>query len=430
MKFFVFSFLFLFTLVFLNACKKQEDTSPPVIVINSPLQGQVYHVFDTIPVNVNVSDDKRLDPVAVTVLNSSGTAVMSAAVIHVNGRVAQIVFGYELSDLHLSSGTYSLKVSASDGVNVTNSFVHIQIQAAPYKRMGIYLISRNTTSVIVSKLDTNYLISPVLVLNGDYSGSDISSYFQQLYVSGAYTGNFNAIDLKTRAISWIKPVVPGSNPWFCGAFVSGTLVYAPFFNGAIKAFDTSGNQRFNLLTQSNYHPGKIFPTGNNILNEQIYVTNSSSKLVLNNGLTGFGIQELPLNQKVVQFCQQDPDHVFIFGNNAGQGIILLYTISANGTWSPKPLPVGIILSAAQVDPDTYLIALSDGIIYKYQYSVSSLTPFISGIAASAIYYDGLKNEVLASCLKTLSVYDYASASLKHTVLHTDTILNFHLLNNK
>jgi hypothetical protein len=430
MKLFIFSSFVIALLIFFSACKKQEDTSPPVIVMNSPSQSQLFHVFDTIQVNLTVSDDKHLDPVAVTLLNASGTAAMATAMIQVNGKTGHIAFGYELGDIHLSSGNYSLKVAASDGVNVTSSFVHIQIVASPSWRKGIYLISRNTSAVFVSRLDTNYLISPLLSLNGDYSGSDLSSYFQKLYVSGAYTGNFNAISLSSGSISWFKPVVQGSSPWFDGASVFSNLVYLPYFNGSIKAFDTSGHQRFNLMTQANYHPGKLLVSGKYILNEQIYITNNSSKLVVCNSSSGLGIQELGLNQTVVQFSEKDPDNIFIFGNSSGQGLIELYSISGNGIWSPHALPAGEILSAAQVDPDTYLIGLSDGNVYKYQYSVNSLTIFLSGITASVLRYDALKNEVLTSYIQTISMYDYLNASLKHTVVHSDTILNFHVLNNK
>ena len=367
---------------------------------------------------------------SVTLISPAGGVAIPTVIFSVSGKSAHLVFGYDLSDNHLVSGVYSLKISASDGVNVTNSFLHIQIIASPYKRKAIYLISRNTSAVFVSKVDTNYLITPVQSLSGDYSGSAISSWFQQMYVAGAYTGNFTAINTSTGAISWFKPVVSGFNPWFNGAFVFSNLVYSPYFNGSVKGYDTSGNQKINLLTQSNYHPGKIFLSGNYLLNEQIYVTNNSSKLVVNNSGTGMGLQELALNQSVVQFCEKDPDNIFIFGNNGGQGVIELYTISANGSWLPYTLPAGTILSVSQVDSDTYLIAASDGNIYKYQYSINSMTVFLSGITASVLQYDPLKNEVLASSVNTLRIYDYAGAVLKHTVLHTDTILNFHVLNNK
>jgi hypothetical protein len=425
-------FILALSVITFNACKKDQDTIPPVIVINSPAPNQAYHVFDTVPLNLNVSDDKQLQsPVSITLLDANGNAAMSSASVSVNTNPIHIVGGFPLSEIHLLSGNYTLKVTASDGRNVTNAFVPLNITAAPILRKGIYLISRGGGQVKISKVDTNFVITPYTSWQGDYGGSDISSYWQQLYVSGLYTGNFNAVNLTNASISWSEPVVIGSNPWFCGAYVGGNNVYIPYFNGFVRGYDHLGVLQFSSATQSSYHPGKMLATGNYFLDEQIYVTNLSSKLVVNNISSGVGLQEMLLTQRLVQYCVKDADNVFLFGNNsAGQGQVELYTISLNGSWSPHPIPTGTILGVSQVDADHYLIALSDGNIYKYQYSVNSITAYLPGVNASNVFYDGLKNEVLISSVNRLSTYDYNSMALKHTVLHTDTILNFHLLNNK
>jgi hypothetical protein len=417
-------FLYLF-----NGCTRHGDTNPPSIVINSPTAGNSFKVFDTIPVSGQVTDDKRLTALSITLLDASGSPAGATATIPISGRSMAFSYLYEILNIHLVSGLYTVKVSASNGTQVSNAFVHVYIQQSPTYRKGIYLISRNSSNVSVSMLDTGFHSFPVTSINGDYIASDISSYSQQLYLTGASTGGVSALNLRSGMTDWTKPLVPGFTPSYDFIYANGNVIYSSARNGMVLGYDTSGGQRFTANCQASYYPRKLFVLGDLLLAEAVN-SSGAEKLVVFKTATGTGIQEAILNNSVLAFFKQDASHVFVFGNAAGQGTVNVYAVTGNGFWSPRSLPAGTLLSATQVDADTYLLGMSDGTVYKYQYSTSSITVYLSGALASVLYFDPLKNDVLLANGKQLNRYDYPSAVLKQQFLHVDTIQNFHVLNTK
>jgi hypothetical protein len=94
------------------------------------------------------------------------------------------------------------------------------------------------------------------------------------------------------------------------------------------------------------------------------------------------------------------------------------------------LPPGSILSAVRIDPDTYLIGLSNGLIYKYQYLSSSLTTYLSGYTAKELKYDALNNNVYIVENNLMTAVDYISKSVVHSLSSAENILGISFLYNR
>jgi hypothetical protein len=84
----------------------------------------------------------------------------------------------------------------------------------------------------------------------------------------------------------------------------------------------------------------------------------------------------------------------------------------------------------KIDLDTYLIAMSNGIIYKYQYSVGSLVTYLSGYNAIQLKYDPVFNQVFVVESTKISVFDYPSTSFIHSLNSSEPIVNIELLYNR
>jgi hypothetical protein len=85
---------------------------------------------------------------------------------------------------------------------------------------------------------------------------------------------------------------------------------------------------------------------------------------------------------------------------------------------------------AQVSSDVYLIAHSNGTIYKYQYSNSSIVPFIPGVTASHMAFDDVNQEVLVSDVNTIKKFNYSNAALINSFTATDSVCGLHIQFNK
>ena len=80
----------------------------------------------------------------------------------------------------------------------------------------------------------------------------------------------------------------------------------------------------------------------------------------------------------------------------------------NNLWNPYPfsLATGNLLSALKLDPDIYLLGHSNGTIYKYQYSMSSVTTFLTGYTAIKLKYDEVNNKLYVVEANKVATFDF------------------------
>ena len=413
----------------LNSCKKEEDTQDPIVTITEPTGSIQVNVFDTIIIAADISEEMKLKSVQVKIVDENLIPALPAISISVSGNIFSFIQPYPIDEIHLESGYYFIQVSASDETNTTNAYHKIYITASPKERKGFYLISAKPNSVNVSFADNNFVISPKLSLTGDYSGSAISSYFQQLYTLGKYKGAFNAIDVKTHSVKWSVPVIQGSSPYFTSLINYDKMSYVSFYEGRIQGYDHHQAIRFNATVAEGNFPLKSIKTANYLFSEQKEISSPKKKLVAYYN-TGAGMQECLIYYDVVSFFEKDNNNIYVLGNDATKAFLEIYNITGNDTWPPYNITAGKILSAAQINSNVLLIGLDDNTVYKFQYNPIGLTPFITGINANNLVYDELNNEVIATSGNSLFKYSYATGILNLTAVHTDSIAAVHILYNK
>lgn len=426
------SLAFVFALaVLLYACKKEEDTVPPIVNISSPYENQFFEVHDTMSVSATVSDESVLKSISVVLVNEDMIPVQEVREVTVNQKEEQFSLQEVIYDIYLESGTYYIRVSASDGYNTTNNYRKVSITAAPRERKGICFISGENSSVAVLVADNALVITPKIVLQGDYSASAVNSYYQDLYVAGKHTGHATAVVLGPGSVKWAIPVIQGSAPYFTNVYNDGNYAYISYYDGNLRGYDHNGVLKYTATAAQNFYPVKSLHHEEYILTEQRDMTSPVRKLVVYYAANGTGKQETSLlNQDVTAFYSKDADNVFVFGNNGSQGVIEVYSMSGNGFWAPHTLPAGRLLSVAQVDSNTYLIGHENNIVYKFQYLPLSLTPFINGVQANAITYDPVMDQVIIGDNNYLRLYNYANAGLVNSAAHNDTITAVHVWYNK
>lgn len=416
----------------LFSCKKENpDTAAPEIIIYSPVENQPVNVFDTIVVTCDINDDKNLENASITLVNANLIPVQSSINLNVSSAFISVSLLYAVYDIHLTSGVYYIKVTASDGVNTISKYKKINLTAAPQELLGYYFITNpNVNNHLVSLLDSDFAsASAYFNFGGDFSGSAISHYNQEIYTSGLYNGSANAISLTSPALNWSIPSIVGSNPYFMDIIHKDKTTYLAYYSGLIRGFNITGSANFNATISSGYYPLKIFKHENYVVCAEKYISGPAKKIILFNGSTGAGMQETSLSQDVVEFFSKDTDNIFVLGNATGQGVIEIYQISSNGFWTPHTLTPGTILSAEQVDSDTYLIGHSNGNIYKYIYSTNSSTPFITGVMARNIKFDAVNQEVIVTDGNSIKQYNYTNTTLLNTVTAADSVFEIHILYN-
>lgn len=415
------------------SCKKEEDEDGPEIVFNSPAENQTFNVMQYALVDATVTDNQKLNTISVSLVDANQGYAHVAVPVSVTGKETHVHFNYDLDNIHLLTGYYYIRISANDGKHITNKYRKIYLIAVPKVLKGIYLVS-NTTSATTnwSKIDTNFTsITPYHTFTGDYVGSGVTSYYQQGYNCGNYTGDFSARVLEFNTPKYSVSCISGFNPYFTGLLCDETYSYVAQYDGTIKGRGYTGNVVYNASALSGYYAKKMCFNSDQIVSEQIEKVGGAHKLVTYLP-TGTSQMTTAISQDVVQFCEMDADNVFVFGNLAGQGTIQLYDRVNNNLWSPYPftLAPGALLSAIKVDNDTYLLGHSNGTIYKYQFSISSVTSFLPGYTAVQLKYDDTHNELYVVEANKVTTINMGTTGVVHTINSSENILDLHLLYNR
>jgi hypothetical protein len=420
-------------LSFLVSCKKDDDGNGPEVKFNTPLENQTFNIYDPVTVNASVSDQTKLATVSISLEDAQGTPAYITIPVSVTSPSMTINEQYMLDNIHLESGLYYIVISASDGKHDTHARQKINVIAVPKVLKTIYVTSKTSSlQTNLSATDSAFTtILPFHVFTGDHIGSSVSSYYQQAYMCGNYTGNFSGLDIVTNNIKFnVTPIVSGS-PYFTGFYSDDKTNYICRYDGFIKGYDRLGTSVYGANAIGGYYSEHICFSSGYLISEQQDKTSSAKMLVTYFPTSSFE-KNCALTQDVVSFCEKDAADVFVFGNVAGQGVIQLFDRTNNNLWSPYPFPLatGSILSALRIDSDTYLIAHSNGTIYRYQYLSGSLTTYLTGYTAVQLKLDDITNQLYIVETNKVSVFDYSSATFIHSVTSSETILGINLLYNR
>ena len=429
--------IFLFCLIhitFFFSCKKKtDDNFGPEVTITSPAENQSYNVLDVIQVKASVTDETQITSLSICLVDINHSVVIPALAIPVSSPAMNINTQYALDNIHLETGLYYLLITASDGKNDSHTYQKIYLTAIPKVRKSIYFVTAaNVSQTHLSYIDSSFAsITPYHSFSGDYIGSSISSYFQQGYICGNYTGSFTGINLNDNSIPFNVMANTSSNPYFTGYYADVKNEYVSRYDGYIKGYDYLGNSIFNANSKSGFYTQKICFNNGYLIAEERDKTSVTKKIDTYYS-TGVAFQECSLSQDVVAFCEKDLQNVFVFGNSSGQAVVQLFDRINNNLWNPYnyALPTGSILSAVKIDENTYLIGHSNGTIYKYEYLNSSLTTYLTGYTAIQLKYDDLTNELCVAETNRISTFDYPTATLHKFLNSAETILDINILYNR
>lgn len=428
-----FCLTFLLCVLFSFSCRKRDsDERGPVVSFTTPADNQSFHVFDNISVTATVSDESAITFVSVSLVNEQYSPTVPAVSIPVVSASMTVNKLYYIDNIHIESGTYYVMIVASDGTNESRTYQRVQIVAVPRVLKHIFVVSQDVSQTNFSTVDSAFTgLLPYCSFAGDYKGSYASSYFQQLYRCGHYTGPFQALDMQFNTIKFSVAPVVSADPYFTAFYSDEKKNYVSRYDGAIIGYDYDGSTFYNAVSSTGYYTIAMGFCGDRLITEQKDRISGATKLVTHY-TTGVAEKERAISQQAIAFCEKDVDNVFVFGNDAGQGVIQLFDKVNNNLWNPYPypLPAGAILSALKIDENTYLIGHSNGTVLKYQYLTSSLTTYLTGYTAVQLRYDDLNNQVVVAEANKISTFDYSTSGLLHSVNSAETVVNVHLLYNR
>jgi hypothetical protein len=386
--------LILSLLIGIVACKKKDDTQGPSMSIISPSDGSSFSVFDTILVELQVSDNEIVTSVSVTLLDN-GVAVIPTVSRSINQANANVVLALPISNLYLETGQYSLRARATDGKNEENKFISVFVQEEAKRFRGLMAITENAGSVAVYRLDSVFNQSVLHVTAMDLSAASISSYAQQVYIAGGVSGDLLALDINDGSIRWDAPNLGiGTIPYFHFTHIASNILYASNDDGFIRGYNEFGGVVFNADVLSGYRAGYEWKQDNKLISEQKLITGNDRKLVIYFAGSGAIESEYLIDKSLIAAFQRQGSDALIFGNRNGDGVIQIFNTDFGPGFEPRTFNGEPLKVVDQLDANNYLIATSSG-LYKYTYSNNNLQMISGNQSILDLQYDLLTGVLYA-----------------------------------
>jgi hypothetical protein len=424
----------LFLLIFFCGCKKKEkDTTSPVIHISSPVTSAAYNMFDTIPVSAHVSDETHLQSVVIALTDANNSVVDGSYPITIQGDNFNFDFKYILTEYHLVSGNYNISITANDGSHTTQRSVQVWINESPTIRTGYFIVGA-TQPKVIGNYDTSMALLGSINLATGFNGMAYGAYYRQLFINGHINQPLVGYDVTAGGNVWSWPYTGGSFPQCMSISTNGKKAFVGYYDGNVGTIDYMGtNSTWYASGNSGLSVYMVKPMSKYCLAAGYDLFANTNKLYAFYLNSGTAVNSVNTTFKIDAVYDRTDDEKYVLGNNSSnQAIIYLYNAATNGLVGPFTLPVGRLLSSAQVDPDNLLLAMDNGSIYIYRFSTGNYSSLAS-VKAQRLVYNAKMSELSAVVKNSVHTY---SLSSNYTLIQTalksvsDSIIGFEVITNK
>ncbi len=401
-----------------SSCRKDKDEQAPTIQFLSPVSGVNVVIPDTITVSVEVSDNEEVTNVTFSVVNAQGFPVSSSISVEPGTNPATITVQLPLTSDLILSGDHEVKVVASDGTNRTTSARSITMSGLPRRLRGIYLLTQPASDqVSVQWIDSAGVLGTVTNVGQDLNCSAVSSHGQRIFLGGGTVGPLTAL----HPDGSVQAQLAGSNtlsiPFFTALHVGPTgSVFVATNDGQLRRLNKDlGGTGYQAQAVAGHRILQIVERTDQVLTAQSAIASAEERLVSYSSIGGVQTDVWMLDKVPVALFERDADHVLLFGNRNGGGVVEDRNTSDGGFWEPRTFP-DPIEDVAQVSSNIYILATGSELI-RFTYNNAGALTIASGNTFEHLAYNEVSGELIATDGTEVFVLDPASG----TVLNTYTL---------
>jgi len=416
---------------FIQSCNSKSDEIFPEISVSKPMNGNIFDNGDTIIFQALFSDDSKLMYAEVILVDKANIPKLPVFTITPDKNPFSITGSYIISDPLLPGGIYQLRFRTSDGTNVTNNFIDIQIHELDQQLLYPLIVTHPETNRWEAySLTAANIWKEIYSYTGDYSGSAVNSAASQFYICGIVQSDLTAVKLPEGKFLWsVKPEIHQSQRWFEGITFDNTMLYVSCAEGNIRGYDNTGSEIYKTETYPNASPSHSAKTKNFVVGYFEDNFSKSKSLVAFHNEGGKMIQDKYIFTEVVGLHHIENDNILVFSNSTGQSEISLYDGTAN-TFSLLHLFYdGTFFETAVIDKNNFLISGSTG-LYWFRMNTNSLISFSTEMINCQVAFDPLTQLIYASNSSILKVIDFPSGSTVESYSVPGPAVDLHLVYNK
>lgn len=423
--------------ILLIQCKKEDNVLPDFSIVK-PYENSQWSVYDSIPFEISNNSTRIISEVKVCIVNEDYMPVSEQIVYYPSTQPWNYQGVHYINNSNLESGVYFFKVTMlGDNGNSATRYRRIYIDEIPLRSLALIVVAQKSANEIaIYRIDSMQTSTELFSVFSDYSSSELYSKSAFLYLCGRYTGPLAAYDLNNSgALVWKEDALLNPPfPYFEKMNYDGKYIVTGYTDNRVIGRQTGGTQNF-VYEMDDFYPRRFLRHYDSMQQKDYLVVGAAHF----SGLSWLISVFYDLSYSNMQFLLTDwepeymfstsYDEIYMFGNLGEQGVMRIYKISENNTYTLHTLPTGKLLDVVEIRMGVYLISTEQGLML-YQKEFTSLTPYGSFTPGGKLCYDQDTRKCFYALNDQIEIFDFYTYNPEGTVNLGDSVLQMHILYNK
>jgi len=375
-------------LMLVLGCKKGDEIPPSITIVN-PFAMSQFQIPFQVNVTGNAQDENSIEWIKIVVLNDALAPSSQEILIDVNENSVEFNEWLSVDNIHLNSGAYFVKVSASDGENIHSSYIEINVLEYPLVLKDIYLISSNNNQTNLFKIDSNSL-ELVNQFDGQFQVANAISKHQYLFIGTDQIGNAFSPNLNQNIWNWSFTTFLSNYFNDSEMSESGDVLHLCCSDGVVRSFTENGTIS-NTVYSSSQEYFDDFLIVDNYLFIEAYSSSLVRYLIVYFLESGIEMQRISLINNIIDVVKYN-SHQCLFLEQAQSDIeIKMYDRNSNLSWTLNTINNDSIHDAEYV-LNRGLFFVSDVGLRFYNVENNVMSTLILNDEFKKIKYDELNEE--------------------------------------
>lgn len=413
--------------IILYGCKKDQQPFPePVVLIISPVEDQIFNVYDTIHIQAEINHYKIIKQIGILITDADLKPVSSSQNFQANSESVTLKTSLVINNQYLEGSVFYLQLKIDDGQNIYNHWQRIGINELTKRLEDLLIATQKQDLITLFHTGLYGDVKSVKSWNSDYIGGYADSKYRMYYSAGNASGELRALPLDSVNNSW---TAGSGSPFVYTSFSArdGKVVVSDN-KSEIKGYDTYGNVTFTSEKIVNGYFKKILALDKHVIGYFEWNGGIKSDIYIFNYPAGNAYAIATVTFEVIDLVEIDELNFFIIERENESVKLYRYNIPE------KMLTFVTVLTCESVkrvtgDKDN-LFLLTDNAVLWHRVNQSGTTPFITMPNILAVRYSGIEGMLFAGVGNRVLFYKIPSATITNSIEVENEIIDINLLYNK
>ena len=419
-------------MVVMASCqKKEDDVSPPIVIVEKPFEKQVFAFGDTIFIRAKFNHSRSIMSIKVALVNGNQTPVLPALNFEVSDNNYLLETCLVLDNVHMDDGKYTLQLKVSDGNSSWNNWVDIQYLEAEKELISLVVVLKSGIHGFdVFEAPLNSKMSKLFSYNGDHLGSALNPEYNILYTAGSFISGLSAWDLNQNRVLWNVPaVVNSAQAWIHALYADEKEVFISTRQSYIEGYDPLGLVTFRSQKMENGVFTHILKSKEKLLSVFEPYNGTFSELIVFHYPGGVLFRKIQISGKVVYLSNYSRDEVLVFVNQPDRAVVYEYSIANHTLVELKTFPFNVIQTVAGKGEEYYFLHSGDD-IWWYRPGLNSATKYVQAATGALMAFEALSHRLYVGSGQHITAYNLPLIEPVYSLDLPSPIVSFNLRYNK